>query len=253
METTVSTARMTPEIARFNVLLGRELGYTPFGDPIYKFEWSEDLFWPLYKTGQKVADKNTYEVPIIGAGRTELVDETKLVPEYTKARMTFKYRDQWIATAWLPPEGLQAWVAQGAVENGVDRAALAQWAGNYEGADYPHQGFRVCTNYVIPKGDVPNIDDIARLCAGVRDIRSYNEVSLGQKFQDDYDKANPLPPSTPEEYNRHTEIGAAIGDAMNAWMNPTPGKRGGSVSVGGVGENPVARKKGKEPLIVVAN
>jgi hypothetical protein len=254
-----ATAYMPPEIAKLNALMGRELGYTPHGEPIYMFQWTEDLFWPLYKTGAKVAETRTYEVPIISLdpnvpSSTEAVEEKKLVPEYQKARMTHKYQNQWIATAWLPPEGLREWVVQNNDDPQMDKAALQQWATNYEGADYPHAGFRVCTNYVIPRGDVPNIDDVARFCAGVRYNRSMSAIEIGQRLKDEFEKAHPMPATHPDEYNFNSEIGAAIAENFNAFLNPAPGKRGGSVSIGGIGENPVLRrKKARSQLIEKCN
>jgi hypothetical protein len=250
MITDTASARMTPEIAHLNALLGRELGYTPDAKPIYKFEWTEDLFWPLYKTGHKVAESRTYEIPIIGSEEIQQVEEKKVVPEYTKARMTHKYIDQWIVTAWLPPEGLKQWVHQNNDDPQMDKAALDQWASNYEGASYPASGYRVCTNYVIPRGEVPNIDDVVRFCAGVRFNRSMSPIELGQRLKDAYDKEHPMPATSPDEYNLNSEIGAKVAENFNAFMNPTPGKRGGSVSVGGVGQNPVMRKKKAEGIVL---
>lgn len=252
MNTTKPGARMPPDVQKLNRRLGAELGFAPSGEPLYMFQWTEDLFWPLYKTGSKVLQKQTYEVPLLGTnGQTQKVEENKWIPEYEKARMTHLYYDQWIVTAWLPPEGLKEWVHQNNDDPEMDKAALSQWASNFEGADYPRTGFHVCTNYVIPQGDVPNIDDVVRFCAGVRHNQKMSAVEVGQHFKDLYDAAHPLPNRDPDAYNRNSEVGAAIANTFNAFMNPTPGRRGGSVSIGGVGENPVIRRKKSKYMLGV--
>lgn len=224
MNTSYGPTRITPEIDRLNNILAQELGRTPSGEPIFKFEWTEDLFWPLYRTGRMIQEKVTHEVPIIGGG-TDMLEEIKVVPEYTRSRMTHTYTDQWIITSWIPEEG------------------LTQWAQNFAGCDFPSQGYRVCTNYVVPQGDRPSIDDVRHFCAGVRFNRSHSQVGLTQKLNDEYDKLHPMPVTNPEEYNRNSEVGAAIAENFNAFMNPEPGKRGGSVSIGGIGANPVSKRK----------
>lgn len=249
----LATKRTSPEIDKLNAVLGRELGYAPDNEPIYRFEWTEDLFWPLYKTGRMIAETTTHEVPILGTEETEVVGEKKIVPEYCRSRMTHKYRDQWVVTAWLPPEGLAQWVCDaGNVTTPRDWEALAQWANNYQGVEYPSRGYRVCTNYRVPRGLTPNMDDVQRFCAGVRFNRSMNDLGVAQMFAAQDAKAHPAPPTHPDEINLNSETGAEIVETFPAFMNPTPGKRGGSVSVGGVGENPVSRKKNSEPIITLA-
>ena len=51
-------------LAHLNNLLASRLGRNPYGEGIFRWEWSEDLFWPEFPTGQMVSKESS--VPIIG-------------------------------------------------------------------------------------------------------------------------------------------------------------------------------------------
>ena len=40
-----------------NKIFGERLGLNRYGEPVFKWEWTEDLFWPAYKTDKTVEEK----------------------------------------------------------------------------------------------------------------------------------------------------------------------------------------------------
>lgn len=125
--------RTNKRIERLNDLLGSELGRNPYGEPIFRWQYSEDLFWPTKKSTEYKKVGSLW-VP---------------VAVMVKTRMTKRLR-QWVLTLWVPPED------------------LPQWENLFPGAPYPARGFHITTNADIPEGDEPNLQDTERLIGGLR-------------------------------------------------------------------------------------
>src|SRR5690242_1631804 len=115
-------------IKQLNDLLARELGRVRMTDEgIYKWEWSDDLFWPAYRTGKSIEKRTPSGI-------------VYFEPEYRRDRMTNK-KAVWIVTKWMPPE------------------SFSDWDRNFPGADYPANGYRVQTDWVNPPGVLPGLAD----------------------------------------------------------------------------------------------
>jgi hypothetical protein len=191
-------------VAELNEILGRELGRNPRGEPLFKWEWTEDLVWPASSTGRKVANNKDYSVPIIGTGVEEEVTVAVVEPEYKPRRMTDKYHDQWIITAWCKPEELDG------------------WHHIFPGSDYPVGGYRIHTNVAMKKGIDPGYDETQLFIHAVRDQR---KAGFYQSLED----------SEAREREKRREVTRdMIGEEIPAFLNFNPGKRGNHVSFGGV-------------------
>lgn len=190
-----------PQRSDFNKQLARALGYAKIGDEgLFQWDWSEDLTWPAYATGNKVS--KSIKVPLIGS--SEPVDAQVLVPEYKKDRMCQKYKNQWLITKWCAPE------------------SLSEWEKNFPGAAYPSRGFRIMTNAVLDPFVSPTQADTDHFIQCIKEQQSmtYNE-RLADMERDQAYKENAQRQRAYDE----------IGDMVPAFCNGTPGKRGGSVSM----------------------
>lgn len=178
------------KISKLNALLGRELGVTPYGDPVFKWEWSEDLFWPAYATG----------------GMSEQVSPSGIVlmvREYKRDRMSHKLDHQWVITHWFPVE------------------VLYQWNENFPGADYPSRGYRIHTDFSMRRDQLPDLAQTEWLIGQIKHQRSQTFTEATNEFEAARDRADKA---------RESAMRAEIRDSFTALLNPIPGKRGGSVS-----------------------
>jgi len=141
--------RTNKRIERLNDLLGSELGRNPYGEPIFRWQYSEDLFWPTKKSTE-YKETGALWLP---------------VAVMTKERMTNK-RHQWLLARWFPPED------------------LPEWENLFPGAPYPARGYYIHTNAAIPEGDEPNIQDTERLIGGLRHQMSRRAADVCQSFID---------------------------------------------------------------------
>lgn len=182
-------------IQQLNEFLGAELGRVPGGsEPLFKWEWSEDLFWPSYATGGRVEKQSPGGI-------------VYFEKEYRRDRMSHKLRKQWVVTKWCRPE------------------ELSQWKENFPGADYPANGYRINTDWYNPPGKQPTFEDTRCLVWAIRKQFGMTAGQLAddvQAEQDHRDKAV------------ENEVLDEIREDFTAFMNPYPGKRGGSISFGGV-------------------
>jgi hypothetical protein len=194
-------------ITELNTLLGQELGLNPRGEPIFKWEWSEDLFWPAYATGQMTVR------PIPGS---VLVAPQ---PEYIRDRQAHNLKDQWVITKWISPQQLvNHW----------------RWHEKFPGAGVPSEGYRLKTDWYNKPGVQPTLDD-TRCCIW----------ALRKQMPTGYNPANPdahgisegqrLRREMEEEMDQRDasvqrEINDEVLDSFGAFLNPAPGKRGNFVS-----------------------
>lgn len=190
--------------ADLNEYLGRELGRNPYSEPIFRWDWSEDLYWPSYATGKSI------EV-------TSPEGFVYFQPEYAKDRMSHKLHHQWVITKWYPPEDLE------------------NWQTNFPGAPYPARGYRIHTDWANKPNCAPTLVDTEIL---VKQIRQQRSMSFTDRHADM--EAQDLR----KEASIQREISDQIRDCIPAALNPFPGKRGGEVAwQTGVGESPVIRKE----------
>lgn len=176
-----------------NKLLAEELGTYSGGsrDGRFKWQWSEDLFWPAYATG-----KNVEKVSPGGIVYFE--------KEYRKDRMSDKLWNQWVVTKWYPPE------------------ELSRWKETFPGADYPRNGYYINTNACLDPFRVPTIDDTWHFIKCIRDQTSMDFLSRLRDMERVEEKI---------ETSEHAEVIDEVADYVPAFFNPNPGKRGGHVSV----------------------
>jgi len=193
----MSTAK---DVAKFNELLGRELGRNPQSEPIFQWAWSEDLFWPQFRTGRMV----TKRVPakLLDSGETEWIE--MVVPEYARVKLSDKLKNQWVVTKWFPPE------------------ELPMWQHNFPMADYPANGYRIHTNASLDPFQVPTLADTEHFIHCIREQRS---MSLENRIIDMQREADYI------EKEKDRVIRDEVRDLMPAFANYQPGKRGGYVSL----------------------
>lgn len=143
-------------VTQLNKLLARELGYVRLTDEgVYKWEWSDDLYWPAYRTGRKIEKTSPGGIFYFEA-------------EYKRDRMTNK-RAVWIVTKWMPPE------------------TFTDWDRNFPGAAYPADGYRVHTAYLASRG-LPSLAETEDLIAQVKESGEMSFSARLADMQDDLDK-----------------------------------------------------------------
>ncbi len=228
---------MTEPTIRLNELLASRLGLNPYGEGLFRWEFSEDLFWPEFPTG--IMLQEPIMVPVIGgitcdrcegsglmykpltAGEEKIkcrdcdgsgkVYETEewTVPkmQYRKEKMAPNLDRQWVITIWMPPE------------------SLGQWQANFPGAPYPARGQRIHTNASLPSYPggprEPNLTETERFISLICHQRNHTIHEVARGIDDE---------RTARDAAIKKEIEDEIRDDFPALMNIEPGKRGGYVS-----------------------
>jgi hypothetical protein len=123
-------------IEKQNNILGTELGWNQYGEPIFGWSWSDDLFWPAKPTGRMVPQKTAAGIVAVQS-------------EYVRMPMTSK-RGCWIVTKWIPPQ------------------ALDSWEECFPGAPRPTIGVRIPTNQHLNPGLEPTEDETRQLIWAIR-------------------------------------------------------------------------------------
>lgn len=216
--------------AELNELLGRELGRNEYGESVFSWRWSEDLFWPATKTGRMITTEQEIMIPIVGGGE-ELTVGQEVTPEYKRDRQT-RERDCWMVAKWMTPEEL---IVGGLIGHGMGwqgghkpshEALVSTWARLYPGMDFPAKGWRVPTDARLPRGPydptTPNRPDTDHFIHRVKDQTS---MRFDARLQDMLDQD--------DAKNRREElaIGEECRDSFTAFLNPNPGKRSSFVSM----------------------
>lgn len=212
----------TPKIVNtLNALLASELGRNPYGEPVFRWAWSEDLLWPETPTGKMTT--KPVEIPIIGGG-TET--HQMLVPEYKRRRMSFKLQNQWVVTRWLSPEmlcGASVDYKIGSPPSGFSHEELTRrWRAIFPGSDLPVKGLYINTDWANKPNLPPTLQDTQILIAQLREQLSGMSASarLADMLADD-----------DEDRVRKRKITENIcEDSFTAMMNPFPGSRSSFVS-----------------------
>ncbi len=218
-------------IQRLNELLGRELGRNPFSKPVFRWDWSDELFWPAFRTGKMIPSEEILEVPVLdGSGRTESIRLSTLKPEYKADRQTLR-ASTWFITKWLSAEDLIHGGTQGhgrGYLGGVgpsQETLLSLWEKQFPGADFPHRGWRIPTDAFLPRSpedpSVPNEPDTLHFIRCVKEQTSMSqEARLADMLaQEDWKSAQV-----------DSRIGDEIRDSFPAFLNPKPGAKGNFVS-----------------------
>lgn len=179
-------------IPKLNQLLARELGRVRLSDDgLYKWEWSEDLFWPAYMTG-KMVEKRT-------PGGIVFFEK-----EYRRDKQSHKLNKQWVITKWFAPEELKDWQMR------------------FPGADYPADGYRIFSDWVNPPGMLPTEADTRDCIKCVREVRSMNFTERLNDMQAEADRI---------EKSKDSEVRSMVRNEFTAFLNEKPGARGNSVSM----------------------
>ena len=218
------------EIARLNNLLGQELGRNPNGESVFSWRWSEKCLWPGTKTGRMITVEKHIKIPIVGGGEEDLV-LGELVPEYKIERQLGKIRDAWLICKWLPPWELITGPTSGHLRYGTDmgnkpadEAVEEAWKRQYPGMDFPAKGWRVpigATWDPINPSRPPDEKDTREFIVEVRKQTAKTFSEAMREYDDGVQR---------RDTEAQKEIEDFSGDAFNAFLNPSPGKRGGFVS-----------------------
>lgn len=218
------------EIRRLNNLLGRELGRNHRSEPVFKWEWSDNLFWPLFRTGRTTTVTKKMHVAVIGGGSEE-VEVTETVPEYRRDRQVRLFAT-WYVTKWLPPWELITGPLSGHLRYGddfgnkpPDAQVEAVWTARFPGTDFPSNGWRVPTNCHLPRSPhdplIPTEPDTIHF---IRCVKEQTSTTFDKELQRGLDAED-----AKGEYVER-QIGDVARDCFPAMLNPEPGKRGGFVS-----------------------
>lgn len=216
-------------ITRLNDLLGRELGRNPYGEPVFRWDWSDDLFWPAQATGRKIKVTKPINIPLIGDPISTLVEYVEEIQaEYQKMRQT-RLRETWLITKWLSPEDLIHGGTRGLGRGyeGQNLPSLPQlqalWSASFPGADFPSRGWRIPTDASLPRepgGErTPNLSATEFFISQVRrqTLLSPEALLLDMQLEDDLRRSA-----------NDSEIEAAVRDAFPAFLNPRPGAKDGT-------------------------
>lgn len=189
---------MSDSITQLNSALGRALGYNPFGDPLFKWAWCHDLWWPETATGRTV--QKPIDVPLIGGGfeRTYIV-----VPEYKKTPMCQRLTRQFVVCRWMPPEELE------------------RWGEIFPHADYPSRGYYVNTDYFRGRDNPPDLADTECFIRCAKEQRS---MKFNERLRDMEAEADK------KESDQRKVLEDEMHDLIPAFCHGTPGKRSGDTS-----------------------
>jgi hypothetical protein len=182
-------------IQKLNAYLGGALGFNPYGEPNYQWDWSDDLMWPAFKTGRMIETRTPEGLIVMGN-------------EYVRSHQTSK-RGVWIVTKWFGPED------------------LPDWHKTFPGADYPARGYRIQTDWHNRPGVEPTMEDTQKLIWQIHQIirttpEDARAAQVGNLLNDQMDEFEAQKDRVRDEQ---------LEEYIPAFVNPTPGKRGGSVSV----------------------
>ena len=188
-------------VEKLNELLGRELGRNPLNEPVYRWAFSEDLYWPTHATGRTV--KKKIQVPLFGEGGTLATTTEIVVPEYRRDRMCHKLHKQWLITKWCAPEELD------------------RWTEIFPQADYPSRGYYINTDYYRSPENPPSLIDTEFFIRQMKDQRSMKFKDRLEQFESERDR---------KERSAHNEVEDELQDMVPAMANPQPGTRSWNVS-----------------------
>jgi len=206
-------------VKALNDLLAQEMGRNIYGEPIFRWEWSETLFWPATATGRLVDTPVTGY--LIGGGIDKIMVPK---PEYKRSRMCINHRNQWVVTKWLNPAELVGLVLDyrhGDMPREIDyprEMILDRWLRRFPGADYPERGLHVITDYYCKPGMTPFYEDTKFLIAQLREQRS--GMNFGERQRDMLEDRQ----AKLDRTQRLTED--IVEDCFTAYLNPEPGSRG---------------------------
>jgi hypothetical protein len=189
-------------VEKLNALLARELGTHIYNAGKFKWAYSEDLYWPAYKTGRLTRRK--IMVPLLGTAFQEEVETDIPEPEYTKDRMSHKLSKQWVICKWIPPD------------------ELTWWQSEFPGAPWPAQGYYFPTNASCAPGVLPTLADTEHLIRCVKDQTSMTYQARLADMEQDMDR---------QDKSKTSTLDSMIRNEFTAFMNPAPGKRGNHISM----------------------
>jgi hypothetical protein len=189
---------MENTIEKLNQLLHKELGSNPFGGPLFKWGYSEDLKWPQKRLGYnwKASPEGVILMPS---------------PISSRMRMTSK-KNQWMICAW----------------HSRDELGMCQYRDFFD-HELPADGYYIHTNGALKPGALPDMicTEWAIRCikkqrsphlGGTEETRSKNLVYEWERQQDAEDKS------------AMSAADSIVDDALPAFMN-IPGSRSTNVSV----------------------
>jgi hypothetical protein len=214
---------------KLNDLLGRELGRTPHGEPVFTWKWGPDMFWPSHATGRQITVTRIVAIPILGGG-SEDTEIQELTPEYRRERQT--HEDKWVVSKWLCPEELILGGSRGLGRGYIpgtepSHKMLADaWTARFKGADFPSRGWRVPTSATLPRSpdsdQAPNLADTEWFIACVKQqtaITSEDHVHAIESAMDAKDERDAA------------QIGEEARETWPAFLNINPGARGNDISM----------------------
>lgn len=189
-------------IAKLNDLLLRELGSNVYGEPRFRWTFSEELFWPAYKTGNLI--RREISVPLLGSDQHEEVETDIPELEYKRDRMSHSLFKQWVICKWIAPD------------------ELTWWQSEFPGAPWPDRGYYFATNAAMEPEVMPTLQDTERL---IRCVKEQTSMTYAARLADmEADQAR-------QDKAKESELDSMVRNEFTAFMNPAPGKRGNGISM----------------------
>ena len=192
-------------VPQLNDLLGNELGRNRFGEGIFAWKFSDDLFWPATLTGRMIEKKSE--------GGLWFFDK-----EYGPSPLSRVLKHQWVVTRWYPPD------------------SPGQWESRFPGAPIPERGSRIHTDWANKPHCLPTFEDTRILIRQLKEqLGEMDYLSQLRTFEEIEEK---------KEASKTAMLADAIQNEFTAGLNPYPGKRGGFVSwQTGTGDSPLLIEK----------
>jgi hypothetical protein len=182
---------MTREIERLNDRLGSDLGRNPFGEPVYRWGYSESMFHDM-----------------IVAGEFDMVDTPSgLVvcePAVERRKLCPTLDHQWVIVKWCDAGSEEAWRAQ--------FGSRLLW---------PRRGYVVPTNMCLAPGEVPDFTVTVEVIGKVRAERQKSYFDYVNESQSEMERT---------ERKDHERLVDMIANECTAFGNIKPGSRSGGVS-----------------------
>ena len=179
-------------IKRLNDLLGRELGRSASGQPIYSWAFSEDLFF----LGPKLDENGD----IVCAMRETEGGLTAVEAIMEPRKMCAALDHQWVVVMWNQPGSEAAWKAQFGLK-------LA----------YPKNGYLAPTNMCLGKSEIPDAAVTEEVIGKIRAERKKTFHDYMAESQRDLDR---------QDKRDADNLLDSVSDACTAF-GAVPGRKGG--------------------------
>ena len=190
------------EINRLNRLFGRELGFNRYGEPNYKWQWSETFMHRMVLEGKKNWNRRELPKSVLDGKDAALY----VVEPVTQLRKMCPFlNNQWLITKWY-------WSTE------------EEWLKNFGTTlEWPRRGFYLYVdNTYLPHGQDPTVHITESFISGMK-------AQLEKTFADFMEESELGLAKEERDIDNH--IKDVLDDATPAFSNYKPGSRSGDISI----------------------